>query len=143
MSGSGMQPPSGGSPLKWEAARLTVAHFEKKGLVYYDALSRLVGRPGPLLVKIPAGLASALRCELDGPKEMGMGWEAVADDGLVALLHPNDAAEHRWDALLPHLDGQHNYMLASPERPARSGMNSLWHSTTMGWFARTRGRSSR
>ena len=39
------------------------------------------------------------------------------DGALLALLYRNGSAEHRWDALLAHLDGHHTYMSAAPEHP--------------------------
>ena len=49
-----------------ERTRLTVAHYEKGGPVYDDALSKLGRLPGPLLLQLPAGRAAALRREMDG-----------------------------------------------------------------------------
>ena len=108
-------------PPNGEGAQLTVAHFEMGGPVYDDTLFRLGSLPGPLLLKLPSGLATALRRELDGHPEMRVGWMGVADEGLLALLHPNDAGEHRKDALMPHLDGHQTYVSATREQPRPKG----------------------
>ena len=69
------------------AAQLDVAHFKFGGLVYDDALSRLGDAQGPLLPMLPTDIAAALRQELDGCKGLRVGWQAVADGTLLALLH--------------------------------------------------------
>ena len=74
-------PPEGG------AAQLAVAHFKAGGPVYDDALSRLGDTQGPLLLMLPSDIAAALRQELDGCEGLRVGWEAVADGTLLALLH--------------------------------------------------------
>ena len=74
-------PPEGG------AAQLTVAHFKTWRPVYDDALSQLGDILGPLLLTLPTGLATALWQELDSCDGLLVGWEAVADGSLLALLH--------------------------------------------------------
>ena len=90
--------------------RLTVAHFKDEGPTYNDALSRLSHVPGPVLLMLPTDLAAALRRELDGSNGLEVGWEAVTDGTLLALLHRGTADGCRWDALVPHLTGRHTYM---------------------------------
>ena len=74
-------PPEGG------AAQLAVAHFKAGGPAYDDALSRLGHTQRPLLLMLPTDIAAALRQELDGCEGLRVGWEAVADGTLLALLH--------------------------------------------------------
>ena len=80
-----LPPEDGGS-------RLTVAHFKDQGATYDDTLSRLSNVPGPLLLMLPTGLAAALRQELEGSAELKLGWEAVTDGTLLALLHRGTVA---------------------------------------------------
>ena len=68
-----------------------MAHFKTLGPVYDDALSRLGDTEGPLLLMLPTDLAAALCQELDGCDGLRVGWEAVADGTLLALLHPDTA----------------------------------------------------
>ena len=53
-----------------------------------DALSRLGDTQGPLLLMLPTDLAAALRQVLNGCERLRVGWEAVADGTLLALLQP-------------------------------------------------------
>ena len=69
-----------------------MAHFKTGGPVYDDALSSLGDTQGPLLLMLPTNLAAALRQELDGCDGLQVGWEAVADGTLLAVLH-RDAAD--------------------------------------------------
>ena len=125
------------------AARLAVAHFEAGGPVYDDALSRLGDTQGPLLLMLPTDIAAALRQELDGCEGLRVGWEAVADGTLLAVLHRDTANGCRWDALTPHLNGRHVYMATRPRgTPARRGTTSSPPSTTTGSSPTTRGRRS-
>ena len=118
------QPPEDG------ATQLTVAHFKAGGPVYDDALSRLGDTQGPLLLMFPTGIAAALRQELDGCEGLRVGWEAVADGTLLALLHRDTANGCQWDALTPHLTGRHVYM-ASPHqghpRPSWDDLIAAFH----------------
>ena len=91
-------------------AQLDVAHFKTGGPVYDDALSQLGDTQGPLLLMLPTNLAAALRQELDGCEGLRVGWEAVADGTLLALLHRDAANGCQWDTLAPHLTGRHVYM---------------------------------
>ena len=68
------------------AAQLAVAHFKARGPVYDDALSRLGDTQGPLLLMLLNDIAAALRQELDSCDGLRVGWEAVADGTLLALL---------------------------------------------------------
>ena len=126
------------------ATQLTVAHFKAGGPVYDDALSRLGDTQGPLLLMLPPGIAAALRQELDGCEGLRVGWEAVADGTLLALLHRDTANGCQWDALTPHLTGRHVYMAHPPPRgtPARRGTTSSPPSTTTESSPATRGRRS-
>ena len=101
-------PPEGG------AARLTVAHFKTGGPGYDDALSRLGVILGPFLLMLPTDLAAALRQELDSCDGLRVGWEAVADGNLLALLHRDAADECQWGTLMPHLTEHHMYMTTPP-----------------------------
>ena len=104
----GLLPPEGG------AARLTVAHFKTWEPVYDDALSWLGDILGPLLPMLPTDLAAALRHELDSCDGLRVGWEAVADGNLLALLHRDAADECQWGTLVPHLTRRHMYMATPP-----------------------------
>ena len=112
------------------ATQLTVAHFKAWGPVYDDALSRLGDTQGPLLLMLPTGIAAALRQELDGCEGLRVGWEAVADGTLLALLHRDTANGCQWDALTPHLTGRHVYMASPPQghpRPASDDLIAAFH----------------
>ena len=122
------RPPSGGTPQG--AAQLAVAHFKAGGPVYDDALSRLGDTQGPLLLMLTTGIAAALRQELDGCEGLRVGWEAVADGTLLALLHRDTANGCRLDALTPHLTGRHVYMASPPQghpRPALDDLIAAFH----------------
>ena len=95
-------------------ARLAVAHFKTGGPVYDDALSRLGHTLGPLLLMLPTDLAAALRQELDSCDKLRVGWEAVADGNLWALLHRDAPDECQWGTLVSHLIGRHMYMTTPP-----------------------------
>ena len=117
-------PPEGG------AAQLAVAQFKAGGPVYDNALSRLGDTQGPLLLMLPTDIAAALRQELDGCEGLRVGWEAVADGTLLALLHRDTANGCRWDALTPHLTGRHVYMATPPQghpRPAWDNLIAAFH----------------
>ena len=96
------------------AARLSVVHFKTGGPVYDDALSWLGDTQGPLLLMLPTNIAAALRQELHGCDGLRVGWEAVADGALLALLHRDAADGCPWDTLAPHLTGRHVYMATPP-----------------------------
>ena len=118
------QPPEDG------ATQLTVAHFKAGGPVYDDALSRLGDTQGPLLLMLPTGVAAALHQELHGCEGLRVGWEAVADGTLLALLHRDTANGCQWDALTPHLTGRHVYMASPPQghpRPAWDDLIAAFH----------------
>ena len=101
-------------PLEGGAARLTVAHFKTRGPLYDDVLSRLGDVLGPLLLILPTDLAAALRQELDSCEGLRVGWDAVADGNLLALLHRDAADQCQRGALMPHLTGRHTYMATPP-----------------------------
>ena len=111
------------------AARLAVAHFKTGGPVYYDALSRMGDTLGPLLLMLPTDLAAALRQELDSCDGLLVGWEAVADRSLLALLHQDAAGKYRWGTLAPHLTRRHTYMATPPHgnRPAWDDLIAAFH----------------
>ena len=107
-----------------------MAHFKTGGAVYDDALSRLGDTKGPLLLMLPTDLAAALRQELDGCEGLRVGWEAVADGTLLALLHRDAADGCQWDTLAPHLTGRHVYMATPPQghlRPASDDLIDAFH----------------
>ena len=111
------------------AARLAVAHFKTGGPVY-NALSRLGDTKGRLLPMLPTDLAAALRQELDRCDGLRVGWEAVADGTLLALLHRDAADGCQWDTLAPHLTGRHVYMATPPQghpRPAWDDLIAAFH----------------
>ena len=101
-------PPEGG------AARLTVAHFKIGGPVYDDVLSPLGVILGPLLLMLPTDLAAALRQELDSCEGLLVGWDAVTDGNLLALLHQDAADGCQWGAQVPHFTRRHTYMATPP-----------------------------
>ena len=86
-NGDTPRPPSDGTPPEDGAAQLAVAHFKAGGPVYDNALFRLGDTQGPLLLMLPTDIAAALRQELDGCEGLRVGWEAIADGTLLALLH--------------------------------------------------------
>ena len=98
-----------------------MARFKTWGPAYHDALSQLGDILGPLLLMLPTSLATALRQELDSCDGLQVGWQAVADGSLLALLHCDAADECQWGTLVPHLTGRHVYMATPPQghlRPA-------------------------
>ena len=112
------------------ATQLAVAHFKAGGPVYNDALSRLGDTQGPLLLMLPTDHAAALRQELDGCERLRVGWEAVADGTLLALLHRDAANGCQWDTLAPHLTGRHVYMAPLSQghpRPAWDNLIAAFH----------------
>ena len=112
------------------AAQLAVAHFKAGGPVYDDALSGLGDTQGPLLLMLPTDIAAALRQELDACEGLRVGWEAVADGPLLALLHRDAENGCQWDALTPHLTGRHVYMATPPQghpRPAWEDLIAAFH----------------
>ena len=120
-----------------------MAHFKGRGPTYDDALSRLSDVPGPLLLMLPTHPFAALRWELESCNGLRVGWEAVADGTLQALLHKDAADGCRSDALVPHLTGCHTYMTTPPGgTPAWRGMTSSQPSTTTGSSPTTRGKRS-
>ena len=125
-------PPEGG------ATRLTVAHFRDGGPTYEDALFRLGDIPEPLLLMLPTDLAAALRREVDSCEGLRVGWGAITDGTLLALLHRDVADRCQWGPLVPQLAGHHTYMTT----PARRKMTSSHPSTTTGSSSTTRGRRS-
>ena len=79
---------------------------------------------------LPTDIAAALRQELDGCEGLRVGWEAVADGTLLALLHQDAANGCQWDALTPQLTGRHVYMAIPPQghpRPARDNLIAAFH----------------
>ena len=101
-----------------------------RGPVYDDALSRPGDTLGPLLLMLPTDLAAALRQELDSWDGLWVGWEAVTDGSLLALLHRDAADEYRWGTLVPHLTGRHIYMATPPQghpRPAWDDLIAAFH----------------
>ena len=113
-------------PLEDGAARLAVAHFKTGGPVYDDALSRLGDTEGPLLLMLPTDLAAALRQELDSCDGLRVGWEAVADGTLLALLQRDAADGCQCDTLAPHLTGRHVYMATPPQGHPRPAWDDLF-----------------
>ena len=114
-------------PIRWlspegGAAPLTTAHFKTGRPAYDDALSKLGDVLGPLLLMLPTSLATALRQELDSCEGLRVGWEAVADGSLLALLHPDAADECQWGTLVPHLSGHHVYMATPPPGTSPPGV---------------------
>ena len=112
------------------AAQLAVAHFKTGGHVYDDALSRLGDTQGPLLLMLPIDPAAALRQELNGCEGLRVGWEAVADGTLLALLHRDAANGCQWIRWRPTSPGATCTWQPSPRgTPARRGTTSSPPST--------------
>ena len=109
-------------PPESGAARLTVGHFKNGGPVYNDALSWLGDILGPLLLRLPTGLAAALRQELDSCEGLQVGLKAFANGNLLALLHRDATNECQWGALVPHLTGHHTYMATPHPGPTPPGV---------------------
>ena len=86
---------------------------------------RLGDTLGPLLLMIPTDLAAALRQELDSCDGLWVGWEAVADSSLRALLYRDAADECRWSTLVSHLTGRHIYMATPPKGHPRPAWDDL------------------
>ena len=101
---------TGAPGLLWRMSR-------KGGPGYGDALFWLGNVPELLLLMLPTDLAAALRQELDGCDGLKVGWEAVADCDLLALLHRGTADRCRWDTLVPHFTGRHTYMTTPRGQP--------------------------
>ena len=79
---------------------------------------------------LPTDIAAALRQELDACEGLQVGWEAVADGTLLALLHPDAENGCQWNALTPHLTGRHVYMATPPQghpRPAWEDLIAAFH----------------
>ena len=128
--GDTLRPPSGGNPQRTGPPNSPWRTSKRGGPVYDDALSRLGDTQGPLLLMLPTGIAAALRQELDGCEGLRVGWEAVADGTLLALLHRDTANGCQWDALTPHLTGRHVYMASPPQghpRPAWDDLIAAFH----------------
>ena len=107
-----------------------MAHFKAWRPVNDDALSRLGDTQGPLLLMLPTNTAAALRQELDGCEGLRVGWEAVAERTLLAVLQGDAANGCQWDALAPHLTGRHVYMATPPQghpHPAWDDLIAAFH----------------
>ena len=113
------------APPRDGAAQLAVAHFKAGGPVHDDALSRLGDTKGPLLPMLPTDIAAALRQELVGCEGLRVGWEAFADDTLLALLYGDTANGCPWDAVTPHLTGRHVYIATPPQGHPRPAWDDL------------------
>ena len=123
--GDTLRPPSGGNPQRTGPPNSPWRTSKRGGRVYDDALSWLGDTQGPLLLMFPTGIAAALRQELDGCEGLRVGWEAVADGTLLALLHRDTANGCQWDALTPHLTGRHVYMASPPQGHPRPSWDDL------------------
>ena len=78
----------------------------------------------------PTDLAAALRQEVERCGGLRVGWEAVADGTLQALLLRDAANRCQWDTLAPDLNGRHVYMATPPEghpRPAWDDLIAAFH----------------
>ena len=73
------------------AAKPAVAHFKAWGAGIRRRTVPAGRHPGPLLLMLPEDIAAALRQDLDGYEGLRVGWEAVADGTLLALLQQDDA----------------------------------------------------
>ena len=120
-----------------------VAHFEKGGPQYSNALSCLGGLPGPLLLMLTSDLRTALSCELEDHAEVreatrgqlltAPGWHSstrvllVATGGMPSYLS----------------SGGTTFMCQTPLSTApKTGTTSSRPSTTTGCTPPTRGRRS-
>ena len=113
-------------PTEGGATRLTVAHFKDGGPTHDDALSRLGDVPGPLLLMLPKDFAAALLRELDSCDGLRVGWGAVADGTLLALLHRDVADGCQCGAFVPHLTGRHTYRTTPPRGHPRPAWDDLF-----------------
>ena len=107
-----------------------MAHFKTGRPAYNNALSQLGDILGPLVLMLPTALATALRQELDSCDGLRVGWEALADGSLLALLHQDAADECQWSTLVPHLPGRHVYWATPPwghPRPAWDDLIAAFH----------------
>ena len=129
-------------PYEVWGTRLAVVRLQKAGPTYDDALSRLVGLLGSLLLMNSSDLATTVRRELDDHREVSVGREAVANGILLAFLHHNGGAWHWWDAPMPSVDGHHTYMSAARSSVAQGGMTSWRPCMTMLCSLPTRGTRS-
>ena len=112
-----MQPLSVCSLRRTGAPGLLWRMSKKGGLHTVTPCFWLGNVPGLLLPMLPTDLAAALRQELDGSNGLKVGWEAVADCTLLALLRRPTADRCRWDALVPHFTGRHTYMTTPRGQP--------------------------
>ena len=80
---------------------------------------------------LPSDLAAALRRELDSCDGLRVGWEAIADGTLLALLGRDTTDGCQWGALVPHLTRRHTYMTPPPPRghpcPAWDDLMAAFH----------------
>ena len=74
---------------------------------------------------LPADLAAALRQKLDGCNGLRLGWKAVADGNLLALLHRDAAHECQLGRLVHQLTGSHMYMATPPHGHPRPAWDNL------------------
>ena len=119
-------PPEGGD------TQLTEAQFREGGPLYDQAMSRLGSLRRPLLLLLPSDLATAPRRELDNHAEVRVGWEAVTNDALLALLHRGVSSYPTSTGTTP--------MCQPPQTTlAWSGTTSSRSSTTMGCTPPTSG----
>ena len=105
----------GGWALKWARTR---SHSTR-------LVARLGNTLGPLLLMLPNDLVAALREELDRCDGLRVGWEAVGDGNLLALLHRDAADKYRWGTLVPHLTGRHIFMATPPQGHPRPAWDDL------------------
>ena len=87
----------------------------------------------PSSCKVKGGIPSSRRylpTYLDTCEGLRVGWEAVADGTLLALLHRDAENGYQWDALMPHLTGCHVYVATPPQghpRPAWDDLIAAFH----------------
>ena len=90
-----------------------MADFKKRGPTYDEALSWLGNIPGALVLMLPTGLTATLRQEMEGCDGLRLGWGAVADGTVMALLHRGTADGCRLYALMSHLTRRHIHVTTS------------------------------
>ena len=117
-------------PPEAGATRLTVVHIKDGGPTYDDALFRLGDipvAPAPHAPHRPRRRAAPGDRRCDG---LRVGWGAIGDSTLLALLRQKITDRCRWDALLPHLTGRHTHMTTPPRghpRPAWADLIAAFH----------------
>ena len=97
------------------AAQLAVAQFKAGGAGIRRRPVPAERHPGALAPHAPHRHCSRAAPGAGRLRGLRVGWEAVAEGTLLALLHRDAADGCQWHALTPHLTGRHVYM-ATPSQ---------------------------